>query len=331
MSILPTRVLQSLEDSKNVNKPVIYEYMVSQKIKISKNTRGGVPGDLPIRLAKEFGPELAAPATKIFNNIVQTGKWPDRWKEERGIPLNKVKPNQPQNEGQLRIISLTPFLSKTLERIIMDWLLEYEGDKLDWSQFGGRKGSSCNHYLVDMITYIQYNQDLKEPKAILAAMIDFEKAFNRQNHHILLTKLHDMNVPGWLLNVVKGFLENRKLIVNYKGKDSTSKDMPGGGPQGTLLGLFLFLILINDAGFKNDNVELGKKITANVSKRKEISTNHWKYVDDLTLGEAIDLKKCLQCDTGNILVNPPRYHDRTHHNLPQDKSQVQEKLNNISN
>ena len=64
MSILPTRVLQSLEDSKNVNKPVIYEYMVSQKIKISKNTRGGVPGDLPIRLAKEFGPELAAPATK---------------------------------------------------------------------------------------------------------------------------------------------------------------------------------------------------------------------------------------------------------------------------
>ena len=84
---------------------------------------------------------------------------------------------------------------------------------MDWSQYGGTKGSSTNHYLIDMITYILYNQDLKEPRAVLAAMVDFEKAFNRQNHNILVTKLHDMGVPGWLLNVVKGFLEGRTLVV----------------------------------------------------------------------------------------------------------------------
>ena len=66
-----------------------------------------------------------------------------------------------------------------------------------------------------------------------------------------------MNVPGWLLNIVKGFLEERTLIVNFKGADSSSKEMPGGGPQGTILGLFLFLIQINDAGFPKVEKNLG--------------------------------------------------------------------------
>ena len=54
-----------------------------------------------------------------------------------------------------------------------------------------------------------------------------------------------MGIPGWLLNIVKGFLEE----VMYKGKLSDSKNMPGGSPQGTILGLFLFLVQIDDAGF----------------------------------------------------------------------------------
>ena len=81
-----------------------------------------------------------------------------------------------------------------------------------------------------MTSYILYNQDLKEPKAVLAAMVDFEKAFNRQNHHKLITKLSDMGVPGWLLKIVMGFLEDRTLILTYKGEKSKSIDMPGGGP-----------------------------------------------------------------------------------------------------
>ena len=94
------------------------------------------------------------------------------------------------------IISLTPFLSKTLEKIVLEWLLHYAGNQIYWKQYGGFKGSSISHYLIDLISYILYNQDLKEPQAVLAAMVDFEKAFNRQNHNILIKKLNDMGVPG---------------------------------------------------------------------------------------------------------------------------------------
>ena len=114
---LPTRVFQNIENSKSQPKPFISRGLVEDKIQKANNTKGGVPGDLPVQLAKEFGPELAIPASLIYNNIVQTGKWPERWKVENGIPLNKVKPRQPENESELRIISLTAFLSKGFESI----------------------------------------------------------------------------------------------------------------------------------------------------------------------------------------------------------------------
>ena len=97
-------------------------------------------------------------------------------------------------EDDLRIISLTPFFSKTFEQIVLDWLLVYVSDQLDPFQYGGRKGSSINHYLIDLISFILLNQDLPETRAVLATMVDFSKAFNRQNHHILITKLSGMGV-----------------------------------------------------------------------------------------------------------------------------------------
>ena len=45
------------------------------------------------------------------------------------------------------------------------------------------------------LAFILYNQDDKDPTAVLACLIDFSKAFNRQDHNILITKLSDMGVP----------------------------------------------------------------------------------------------------------------------------------------
>ena len=81
-----------------------------------------------------------------------------------------------------------------------------------------------------------------------------------------------MGVPGWLLKVGIGFLENRQLVVTFKGEQSMKKNMPGGGPQGTILGMFCFIILINDAGFKAQNNKIGKLITSAINKKSPLIT-----------------------------------------------------------
>ena len=139
-----------------------------------------------------------------------------------------------------------------------------------------------------------------------------------------------MGGPGWLLKIVIGFLEEITLIVSYKGEKSSIKEMPGGGPQGTILGMFLFLVLINEAGFKNESENIGLKIRRAYNKRTELGARHLKYVDDLTVAEAIKLKTVLTNDDEEKLEVPLTYHNRTNEILPPDESLVQKQLSEIS-
>jgi hypothetical protein len=56
------------------------------------------------------------------------------------------------------------------------------------------------------------------------------------------------------------------MVVRYKGETTETKPLPGGGPQGTLLGLLLFLILINLCGFDDQMTNVGKQITQQNNK-----------------------------------------------------------------
>ena len=223
---------------------------------------------------------------------------------------------------------MTQFFSKVTEHFIVTWLLDFIGDKIDFRQYGGQKGNSITHYIIEFVNFILSCQDNRDQTAVMACMVDFQKAFNRQNHNVLITKLSDMGVPGWLLKIVISFLEDRKLIVNYKGKKSSMKSLPGGGPQGTILALLLFIVLINDIGFEGQLNNVGDLIT---SKRnmKTVNEIHLKYVDDLTLAEAINMPTQLVEIPPGERTMPDSFHARTGHVLPLDKSKVYQQLQKV--
>ena len=328
---LPPRVQNKLNQPVNPSEiPQLTVEAVYEKIKKSKKSKSAVPGDLPKTLIDECSPDISIPVCKIFQNILNTSQWPKQWRLEYGVPLQKV-PN-PKDEDQLRIISLTNYFSKVYESFVIDWLMKFVGDKIDWGQYGGLKGNSISHYLIEFTNFILYNQDMKNPRAVLAMMIDFSKAFNRQNHNTLIQILSDMNVPSWLLKIVMAFLTDRELILRYKGKSSGRKSLPGGSPQGTRLGMFLFLILINFAGFESCELEknVGAFITKPLSNRKPIDKSHMKYIDDLSYVHSLDLKKCLKLNIDKNLPRPLSYHDRTEHYLPEIKSEIQHQVDKLN-
>ena len=317
---LPKRVISRL--STKSSPPVISELACYEKIIAAKKPQSGVPGDLPREMIKEFSVELARPVKDLFNHVTQSGNWPDPWKVEYVTPISKVP--QPETEDDLRPIALTSFFSKVMEQFVVMWLLEIIGGKLDLRQYGGIRGNSVQHYLVELMNFILYNQDSPEPTAVLACLVDFSKAFNRQDHSILITKLSDLGVPSWLLKIVISFLSNRKMVIRYKGETSSLKKLPGGGPQGALLGLLLFLVLVNDIGFNDQTNENGELITCK-RRVKDFNELHLKYVDDLALLESIPLGTQLSRLPFDA-PQPLAYHERTGHQLLPQNSKVFQSL-----
>ena len=107
---------------------------------------------------------------------------------------------------------------------------------IDPGQCGGLKSSSITHYLVMLRNFIHIKLDKNEPHAVLLAMFNLEKAFNRVSHKLVIQDLADMKVPGWLLLILISYLTNRSMFMRYDGSSSSMKLLPGSSPPRRLSG-----------------------------------------------------------------------------------------------
>ena len=76
--------------------------------------------------------------------------------------------------------------------------------------------------------------------------MDFQKAFDTVPHKRLINKLDSYNIRKEIINWIKAFLTDRKQKVTVNGKESKWHNVTSGIPQSSVLGLFLFVLYIND-------------------------------------------------------------------------------------
>ena len=95
------------------------------------------------------------------------------------------------------------------------------------------------------------------------------KPFDLIDHRILVNKLCKLDLPTEIINGIIDFLSDRSQIIKLsEGCYSKWGSVPSEVPQGTKLGLWLFLVLINDLEINN-------------------AGNIWKYVADITTSAII--------------------------------------------
>ena len=243
----PPEVREELKSPDITAIPQLQEYKVFKRICKSKKPNSSVPGDLPRKMVQELSCELTTPVTTIFNSILRTLEYPRQWVREYQVPIPKI-PN-PTSEEDLRNISKTAFFSKVFESFLADWLMPIVGPYLDPCQYGV-KGTSINHYMFKLLKFIHEYLDLKNPHAVVIALIDLSKAFNRVSHSLVIEDLHNMHVPPWLLLILISYLSGRSMVLTYNGASSSPRHLPGSSPQGVFLGVFFFTVKYNGVSLR---------------------------------------------------------------------------------
>ena len=90
--------------------------------------------------------------------------------------------------------------------------------------------------------------------------------------------------------------------------------------------MFLCLVLINTADFDEEDRNLGEQLTRPVSAKTNMRNIHLKYVDDLTIAEAMKLKSVLNVENNFRWERPLKYYNRTEQTINPANSQVQAQL-----
>jgi hypothetical protein len=111
---------------------------------------------------------------------------------------------------------------------------------MDPSQFGNEKGLSIQHYLVKMVnrilTILDSNNE-QEKYAVITMLVDWSKAFDRQDPKLGIESFIINGVRASIIPVLISYFQNRKMVVKWHGLLSSTRDLPGGGPQGCTFGL----------------------------------------------------------------------------------------------
>ena len=115
---------------------------------------------------------------------------------------------------------------------------------LDYNQGGFRKNNSTINTTVKLTNDI-FNA-INTRHITVATFIDMAKAFDTENHEILLKKLVKMGSKGNVLKLLTNYLDNRKQCTIANGYTSSLKNIVCGIPQGSTVGPLLFIIYVND-------------------------------------------------------------------------------------
>ena len=219
------------------------ETVYDKLCKLKANKSPGVDGIYPV-VPKILANVISKPLSHIFNQSLLYNIVPHDWKLANVTPLFKKGPKN--KVSSYRPVSLTSHVCKIIEYILKDNInnhLEQNG-LIRNSQNGFGAGRSCLTNLLRSMEIATKQVDKGLPVDVV--YLDFSKAFDEVPHNCLINKIKTHGIGCFVANWIESWLRNRYQRVVLNGYMSDWLPVLSGVPQGSVLGLILFIAYIND-------------------------------------------------------------------------------------
>lgn len=137
----------------------------------------------------------------------------------------------------LRPISILPTLSKVVENIMKDQML----DMVSFSIYAFRKGYNTTGLLLTLTENIR--QSVNDGYMSVLISLDLSKAFNCIDHVKLVNTLRDeFKFSNSACMLIFSYLVERRQFMELNGIRSVLLSLSTGVPHGSILGPLLFML-----------------------------------------------------------------------------------------
>ena len=229
-----------------------YKY-IKRTIMNLKNVDSVGLDEIPVKVYKKFMQTLVPSITKIVNNCIRTGIYPDRYKQGIISPIPK--------KGDLTLVSnwrpvvLLPVASRILEGVLSRQLMYYleEHKLISPTQHAYRSHRGCGSCWEDFDTVVSKARD--DGKSLGMLQTDMTSAFNCVNAASLLPKLRMAGVGNFSCGIIGSYLENRQNRVKVGNFMSEPVVIKTGSGEGSQISPILWLLFILDSSVVLDRVE----------------------------------------------------------------------------
>ena len=202
---------------------------------------------LPYWFLKACACFIAKPVAHIYNLSLSSSCVPRQWKEAVIIPLPKT--SNPTSCSDFRPISLTPILSRLLEKAVIRYFVyplftHPTSCHLFHDQFAFRPTGSTESAIISILHHVTLLLSSHQYVRIIA--LDFSKAFDTVRHSTTRAKLSSLPIDDNIYNWFVNYFFDHTHVTKYCSTTSQPASINAGVFQGSAVGPAMYVVNSSD-------------------------------------------------------------------------------------